>query len=201
MRRGCDPRKNIARDQAQRDAVRVGYDDRIVDLQAKRRSSRPACLNCTVNVRCFHAVLPQSRIEKALQHTRRCAVQHVLVILRPRRCAGGDSPHTAGREVDQFEFGCAPRVAPDTTVSPRQPLLRIYRPPVRGHSIFGGRSGLSGRKRVKYGALSSARPRSSAIFPEPTAPGNAELSQEACASLRTQHSRTSVAGVIRRMSS
>src|SRR6202044_2628430 len=34
--------------------------------------------------------------------------------------------------VDQLELGCPTRVAPDTPVSPRPPLLRIYRPPVRG---------------------------------------------------------------------
>ena len=65
---------------------------------------------------------------------------------------------TARLAVDQSEFACAPRVAPDTTVSPRQPLLRIYRPPVRGPSIF----------------------------PDPAAPGSAELSQKARASPQTQ---------------
>src|ERR1700733_3204044 len=63
-----------------------------------------------------------------------------------------------GRVLDQFEFGCAPRVAPDTTVSPRRPLLRVYRLPVQGGSNF----------------------------PNPPAPGNAELSQETCTSPRTQ---------------
>ncbi|MBE9499776.1 hypothetical protein IHE61_21215 [Streptomyces sp. GKU 257-1] len=48
MLQRCDPSQNIARDQAQRDAVRVVDDDRIVDLKAQLRSSRPPCLNCAV---------------------------------------------------------------------------------------------------------------------------------------------------------
>src|ERR1700728_3771417 len=91
-----------------------------------------------------------------------------------------------GRVLDQFEFGCAPRVAPDTTVSPRRPLLRVYRRPVRAALYFGGRSGLRGRKGVIFSAFSSARPQSSAIFPEPAASGDPELSQEARTSPRTQ---------------
>ena len=46
MPRTCNPSQNIARDQAQRDAVRVVDDDRIVDLKAQLRSGRPSCFNC-----------------------------------------------------------------------------------------------------------------------------------------------------------
>lgn len=46
MPRRCDPSQNIARNQPQRDAVRVVDDDRIVDLKAQLRSGRPSCLDC-----------------------------------------------------------------------------------------------------------------------------------------------------------
>ncbi len=48
MPQRCDPGQNIAGDHAQRDAVRVVDDDRIVDLKTRPRSSRPPCLNCAV---------------------------------------------------------------------------------------------------------------------------------------------------------
>jgi hypothetical protein len=88
--------------------------------------------------------------------------------------------------VDQFEFGCAPQVAPDATASPCWLLLRVYRQPVRAALRFGGRSVLNGKKVAIFSAYSSARHQSSAIFPELAAPGNAQLSPDACPSPRRQ---------------
>ena len=57
MPQRCDPGQDIARDQAQRDAVRVVDDDRVVNLKAQLRSSRPPCLHRAANLRCVHAFL------------------------------------------------------------------------------------------------------------------------------------------------
>ncbi|CAM5657418.1 Transposase OS=Streptomyces aurantiogriseus OX=66870 GN=GCM10010251_93670 PE=4 SV=1 [Streptomyces aurantiogriseus] len=58
MPRRRDPSQNIARDQAQRNAVRVVDDDHIVDLKAQLRSRRQSCLNCATEFQWLHAVLP-----------------------------------------------------------------------------------------------------------------------------------------------
>ncbi|GHE99246.1 hypothetical protein GCM10014715_64330 [Streptomyces spiralis] len=59
MSRRRDPSQNIARDQAQRDAVRVVDDDHIVDLEAQLRSGGPSCLNRAPEFQWLHTVLPQ----------------------------------------------------------------------------------------------------------------------------------------------
>ncbi|GHJ33582.1 hypothetical protein TPA0910_80150 [Streptomyces hygroscopicus subsp. sporocinereus] len=58
MPRRGDPSQNIARDQAQRDAVRVVDDDHIVDLKAQLRSGRPSCFNCATEFQGLHIALP-----------------------------------------------------------------------------------------------------------------------------------------------
>src|SRR5580658_3780391 len=71
---------------------------------------------------------------------------------------------TRSSVVDQFEFGCAPQVAPDAIASPCWLLLRVYRHPVRAALRFAGRSVPKGKKVVIFSAYSSARHQSSAIF-------------------------------------
>jgi hypothetical protein len=57
MRRGCDPSKNIAGEQAHCDAVRVGDDNRIVDLKPERRNSWARGVKRAAQFCLLHAVL------------------------------------------------------------------------------------------------------------------------------------------------
>lgn len=61
MARGGDPGQHTARDEMQRDTVRVVDDDHVVDLQAQLRGGRPCRLDRAAELRRLHDVLPCCR--------------------------------------------------------------------------------------------------------------------------------------------